>query len=116
MGGDCPCHRALLLACQLAEKPDWQAAPDADLPAAVNTFGRTACYGWLRQRWTPYAPHPLRLAPARTADDVRAAVEAGAGAGPAVVDPRFLSGLSPQDRAAVEAVAESRKRQHPHDP
>ncbi len=104
------------LACQLAAEPDWQAALDPDLPGAADTFGRAACYGWLRQRWTPYAPHPLRLTAARTADDVRSAVEAGAGSGPAVVEPPFLHGLSTHDRAAVEAVAESLKRQHPPDP
>lgn len=101
------------LASQLAGQPDWQAALDPALPALVGEFGRAACYGWLRQRWTPYAPHPLRLTDARSAADVRAAVEAGAAAGPALMDPPFLQGLSPQDRAAVEAVAESLRGRPP---
>jgi transcriptional regulator with XRE-family HTH domain len=100
------------LARQLQDERGWQAELDPDLPADVDDYGLVACYGWLRARWTPFRPHECRLTAARSAADIRAAVGAGAGAGPAVVDPPFLAGLSAADRAAVEAVAHSLRRQH----
>jgi transcriptional regulator with XRE-family HTH domain len=95
------------LAREVLAHPEWPAALDPDLPAAVAEYGLVAVYAWIRARWVPATPHPDRLRAPETPDDVRAALAAGAAGAPVVREPAFLEGLSPQDRATLEAVAES---------
>jgi transcriptional regulator with XRE-family HTH domain len=94
------------LARELFMHPDWQAALDPALPGDAEAFGLVACYGWIRRQWTPFEPHPARLESPTGPDSIREAIQAGAAGAPVVVEPAFLTGLSPQARAAVEAVAE----------
>lgn len=95
------------LARELAVRPDWQAALDPGLSEAAAEFGLIACYDWIRERWEPYAPDPSRLDAATGPEAIRAALSAGGRHEPAVVEPDFLRGLTPAERATVETVAES---------
>lgn len=97
------------LARELFLQPAWQATLDPSLPASTEQFGIVACYGWLRGRWTPYAPHPSRLKAPSSPADVAEAAEAGVQGTPVIREPDFLQGLSTHDRATVQAVAESLK-------
>jgi transcriptional regulator with XRE-family HTH domain len=97
------------LARELFAHPDWQTRLDPALPADVAEFGVVACYGWIRRRWVPYEPHPARLNPPDSAEALQDALARGAAGDPVVIEPPFLAGLSPRDRATVEALAESLK-------
>jgi transcriptional regulator with XRE-family HTH domain len=102
-----------VLARELHARPDWQAALDPELPPLAQEFGLVACYAWIRRRWVPGPPIAARLTVPSGPDAILAAcANPGTGA-PVVVEPDFLQGLSPKDRATLEAVADSLRRLTP---